>query len=300
MSILSRFFGRKDDSALIITHSAPLVANANFEDNLSLQVVFRELLDFQGEALNAALRTYHPSMKNALWEIEPDMGDFLALAGWGRHVIRMVGFNMPYAADAIEACVAPAAYPPEVKEQVRATVSNIILYYAGYDPSPLEQYVALAAVAGVLAQFGAVAVLNETAHSSLPIGVLSTDELGDKSLEILREGYPLTLLFCGFVKYQVEGVQGLWMRTYGADKFGVPDFAALAEGHHEGQKYSEIFNDILKYLIGSGAELAPGHTMQIGETTYLKFRTPLKGEDFLESSGELLVIELIEQDQINK
>lgn len=62
---------------------------------------------------------------------------------------------------------------PEVKEQVRATSANIILYYKGYDTSPLEQYVALAVVAGALSSMGAVAVLNESAHTSLPAGYLS-------------------------------------------------------------------------------------------------------------------------------
>lgn len=91
-------------------------------------------------------------------------------------------------------------------------------------------------VAGALSSMGAVAVLNESAHTSLPAGVFKSQELGKHSLEILREGFPLTSLFCGFVKYEVEDIEGVWMRTYGADCFGLPDFAAHAQGHHEGQK----------------------------------------------------------------
>ena len=37
-------------------------------------------------------------------------------------------------------------------------------------------------------------------------------------LELLRS-FPLLHLFCGFVKYEVEGDDGVWMRTYGAHEF---------------------------------------------------------------------------------
>lgn len=114
-----------------------------------------------------------------------------------------------------------------------------------------------------------------------------------------REGFPLTLIFCGFVKYEVEDVKGVWMRTYGADCFGLPDFAAHAQGHHEGQKYSDIFNNVLRYLLESGAEMAAGHTMQVGETTFMKLRDPLDDEYYLQGHGTTLVVELIEQDECN-
>ena len=109
--------------------------------------------------------------------------------------------------------------------------------------------------------------------TSLPAGVFTRASLGDESLELLRS-LPLTMLYCGFVKYEVEGTEGVWMRTYGADRFGLPDFAALAEGHHQGEFYSNIFNNIMAYLLQSGAEMDAGHTMQIGENAYLKRASP--------------------------
>ncbi|EEV5865451.1 TPA: DUF4261 domain-containing protein [Escherichia coli] len=244
------------------------------------------------------LRNYHSTMKQATCELDPE-ADFFGLAGWGKHVISLVGFKAPYPQESIEQCVVPAHYSQEVKAQVRATGASIILYYTGYDTSPLEQYVALAAVAGALSNMGAVAVLHESAHTSLPAGVFKSQELGKHSLEMWREGFPLTLIFCGFVKYEVEDVEGVWMRTYGADCFGLPDFAAHAQGHHEGQKYSDIFNNVLRYLLESGAEMAAGHTMQVGETTFMKLRDPLEDEYYLQGPGTTLVVELIEEDECN-
>lgn len=296
MSLISRFFGRKESPD---TAASALTANPAIEDPLSLQVVFSAPLALNEDALTAALRAYHPDMRQARAEIEPDMPELLAIVGWGKHIVRLVGFNAPYPQASIEACVAPAHYPAEVKAQVRAHVSNVLLYYAGFEEDVLEQYVALAAVAGALTDFNGVAVLNEHAHTSLPAGVFTRESMGDESLDLLRS-LPLTMLYCGFVKYEVEGTQGVWMRTYGGDAFGLPDFAALADGHHQGEQYSGMFNNIMAYLLESGAELAAGHTMQIGETSYMKLREPLESEYFLHGPGTVLVAEIIDGSQINQ
>lgn len=294
MSIFSRFFGRNEESA----DSAALLANPDIAQPLSLQVLFAEPLAITEAALADALRAYHPTMAKARAEIAPDMPEFLGMAGWDKHVVRLVGFNAPYPKDALEACVAPSHYPAAMKDEVRAHASHIILYYAGFETDPLEQYVALAAVAGALTGFKALAVLNEHAHTSLPAGVFAAESLGEESMDLLRT-LPLNMLYCGFVKYEVEGVQGVWMRTYGGDAFGLPDFAALAAGHDEGEVYSTTFNNIMSYMLESGAELAAGHTMQIGEDAYLKLREPAQEEYFLDGPGQVLVAEIISADQIN-
>lgn len=294
MSIFSRFFGRKEDSA----DTQALTANPNIENPLSLQVLFSGPLAIRQEALTAALRGYHSSMKDARAEIAPDMPEFLGLVGWANHVVSLVGFNAPCPKESVEVCVAPAHYPAAVKDQVRSHASHVLLYYAGFEEDVLEQYVALAAVAGALTNAGAVAVLNEHAHTSLPAGVFDPAELGEDSLDVLRS-LPLTMLFCGFVKYEVEGVDGVWMRTYGADRFGLPDFAALAQGHGEGEYYSNMFNNIMIYMRESGAELAAGHTMQIGENAFMKLRTPAEQEYYLDGPGQVLVAEIITADEIN-
>lgn len=295
MSLISRFFGRKEEPE----NPAALVAASDIENPLSVTVVFDGPLQVDIASLTAALRAYHPSMKQARVETEPTLEQVFGLAGWGKHVVRLVGFDAPYPSDALEACVAPAHYGQDLKQQVRASRSHVILYYAGHETNPLDQYVALAAVAGALAEQNGLAVLNEHAHTSLPAGVFDAKELGEDSLEVLR-GIPLNLFFCGFVKYEVEGVEGVWMRTYGADVFGLPDFAALAEGHHEGERYSGIFNNVMHYLLESGARMHAGETMQVGSETFMKLREPLEHEYYLQGPAPVLVAELISADQINR
>ncbi|WP_175777206.1 DUF4261 domain-containing protein [Burkholderia anthina] len=295
MSLISRFFGRKDAP----DNAAELVAAADIDNPLSVAVVFDGPLQVDIDTLTAALRAYHPSMQQARVETEPTLEQVFGLAGWGNHVVRLVGFDAPYPSDALEACVAPAHYGQDLKQQVRASRSHVILYYAGHEANPLDQYVALAAVAGALAAQNGLAVLNERAHTSLPAGVFDAKALGDESLEVLRE-IPLNLFFCGFVKYEVEGTEGVWMRTYGADVFGLPDFGALAAGHHEGERYSGIFNNVMHYLLQSGARMHAGETMQVGSETFMKLREPLEHEYYLQGPAQVLVAELISADEINR
>ena len=99
-------------------------------------------------------------------------GKLLGLAGWGKHVVRFVGFDAPMPADAVEACVAPAHYPQELKQHARDHRAHALLYYAGYEAAPLEQYVALATMATVLGRLRGLVVLNEGAHASLPLSML--------------------------------------------------------------------------------------------------------------------------------
>jgi len=295
MSIFNRFFGRKEES----TDADKLTANSEAENPLALTVLFAGQPAIDANELTKTLGAYHPSMRRARVELEPSLEAPFGLVGWEKHVVKLVGFNAPMPKESVEACVAPSHYPAEVKAQVRAHLGHIILYYAGFEENPLEQYVALAAVAGALVEFDGLAVLNETARTSLPAGIFTHAELGDDSLEVLRD-FPLTTIFCGFVKYDVEGVQGVWMRTYGAGALGCNDLAALAEGHHEGSKYSELFNNILRYQFDSGAEFAAGHTMQVGESTYAKLREPLESEYFLHDPQKALVMEMITEAQINQ
>lgn len=297
MGLFSRFFGQseRDDSV------TQLRANADIKDPLSLQLLFEGKPELDPERLAEALRGYHPSLSHARCELDPELnqdGKLFGLTGWGTHVIQMVGFAAPMPSEAVEVCVAPSHYPEELKEQARAHAGHLILFYAGHDPDPMEQYVAMAAVAGVLSKFGAIAVLNEAAHTSLPAAVFSGDDVEGDILDIIRS-FPIAMLFCGFVKYKIEGTDEVWMRTYGAHLFDIPDLAALAEGHHEGQKYFEIFNNILDYLRESLADVEPGHTLQIGEEEFLRFRAPREDEPALASEWPLLVIESIRPDEIN-
>lgn len=298
MSLFSRFFSRKEPQD---ADQNALISGADTDPVLSLQVLFADRCPQDSAKLVKVARSYHPSMREARWEIDPELGregKCFGLAGWGQHVIRLVGFDLPMPKAAVEQCVQPAHFDQERKAQIRAHKAHLILLYNGHEKAPVERFVALGCAAGVLAQFGAVGVLNEAAHTALPGGLLADPDISD-ALEFLRT-MPLPLLFCGFVKCQVEGVPGIWMRTYGASRLGWSDLAVHASGHDQGQRYLDMFSNIMSYLRDSGAEIAAGHTLQIDTEVYLRFREPSADEPFLEGEEPILVVEEIGPDEINR
>jgi Domain of unknown function (DUF4261) len=299
MNLISRFFGKSKGKAPI---GRDLIANPKIDNPLSLQLLFLEPYSLIGDELLRAIRSFHISMSAAQCEFDSALnrdGTTLGMFGWGEHVIRCVGFNLPMPPTAVEACIAPSHYSQDIKEHARAHKAHLLLYYGGYENSPYEQYTALAAAAAVLSNCGAYVVLNESAVTSLPVAILAEFGKAGDAIEMLRN-IPLPYLYCGFAKYEVEDKPGVWMRTHGASLLGLPDFAAYTEGHHEGERYFQMFDNILSYLRESGAKLEAGHTLQIESEEYLRFRRPRSEETFLESDTKLLVVELIRADQINR
>jgi len=298
VSIFNRFFGKRESD----DKPDDLVAGPKSDDSPALQILFADGFKLDPAAITKAMRAYHPSMSKARCEIAEELnqeGKVLGLAGWGPHVIQIVGFDLPMPKEAVEVGVAPAHYGQPLKEQARAHKAHVLLWYTGGEKSLIEQFVALAAFAGVLEQFGAIVVLNESAHTSFPAAALSGKSVKGDMMELLRT-LPLPVLYCGFVKYNVPNDTHVWMRTYGAHVLKLPDFAVYASGHHEGQRYFDMIDNIMRYLLKSGKSMSAGHTMQIGPNDYLRCRAPTKDEPWLESKGEMLVVEVIRADQINR
>jgi len=297
LSLIDKFFGRRKPEERAPEH---LVANPAIEQPLSLQLLFSETQPFDSADLSRALRAFDRSTSAGRCEIDDELGregKVFGLAGWRRHVVRFLGFDVPMPSHVVELCIAGAHYPGDLKQRAREHRAHVMLFYAGYEASPLEQYVALGVVAAVLGRKAGLVVLNEAGHTSLPIGMLHDIAASKNSCALLRE-LPLPYLYCGFVKHEVEDVRGVWMRTYGAPRLGLPDFAAHAAGHHEGQRYFDIFESVFRYALESGAHLSRGHTMQVGKKEYMRLRAPKLNESFLVKNGVLFVMEIIGADEI--
>ncbi len=305
--LLDRFFGRG-----VPRLGGPPVANPRLADPVGLQLLVHEPLALEAAEVEKALRDYHPEMAQATAELyfvpprdkpaSPDGIDpaIMGLFGWDRHVVKVVGFASPMPADAVKACVQPAHFDPQYKALAYEHQSHVMLYYAGYDHDPMEQHVALAAAAGALAYFGGSFVLNENARTALPAAMLHPHEEDAGDLFATFRGWPLPFLFCGFVKLEVDGTPGVWMRTYGAHRFGLPDFAFHSPGHELGSVTFELFSNLLAYLRHSGKQFAPGDTMRVGDEVFMRMRARTPDEWYLESEGEMLVTERIGPTEVNQ
>ena len=289
MGIFSRFFGKKTESKQM---DNSIVPNPDIENAVSVSIVFSGALNINNDELLAKLKSIDPTIKDIRYEtpfgqLEEGM---CILVSWGKHVIRVFGLNAPYPKAVLETCVAPASYSQEIKQQVYESDSHLLLYYVGYEQNVLEQYLALTRLAVCFEQFNALAVINEDAHTSLPVNFINSLASEKDGLTTLGECLPL--LFCGFVKYEIENIKGIWMRTYGANKFGLPNFAALANSYEESEYYFDMFSNILNYLRQSQAIMNPGDTMEMGDNRMMSLRAPQDEEYFLKDQGDLLVIEI--------
>jgi hypothetical protein len=303
MDLTDRFFGKGTPEL-----GGPPIANPSLTEPPAFALLFGSPLDFQADALTLALRDYHPELASATAELMPapqPPGEaasqaIMGLVGWGRHVVKVVGFGKPMPAKTVEQCVRPAHYDSSIKNEAYQHTSHVLLFYAGYEPDPLEQYVALSAVGAALTRFGAVAVLNERACTSVPAVVLlpHEEDQGD-TLAALR-ALPIPFLYAGFVKLEIEGEPKLWMRTYGCHTFRLPDLAFQAEGHHQGTATFNLFANMLAYLRESGKSFTPGDTMNVGEGMFLRLRARTPEEWYLDSPGEMFVAEKIASDEANK
>jgi hypothetical protein len=300
MSIFQRFFGKEDAD-----NQEPegiLVANPDLEieSTLSLQLLFSGNIPVDVDQIIRAMQQLNPSMSDAQCDLEAGLAGedkAFGLAGWGEHVIQIVGFDCPMPGDVVERCVQCSPYPDEVKEQGLAHQGHMMLWYRGYDMTPLNQYVALGMLAGALAEFGAVVTLNESACASVP-AALMTDAAKDSEPEIIRY-LPLNLLYCGVIQTEFEDGQR-WTRSVGANLLNLPDFALRVLEQDHVARFYQFIGDILPYLLDSDATLEPGHTMQVDEEIFIRVNNPTGNDEFFKSDGTLLVMEFIAADEINR
>ena len=304
--LLDRFFGRG-----VPKLGEPPVANPRHADPVGLQLLFDVPLALDAGEVQKALRDYHAEMAGATAELyfvppsdkppSPD-GDpaAMGLFGWDRHVVKVVAFTSPMPADAVKACVQPAHFDPQFTRLAYVHKSHVMLYYAGYENDPLEQYVALAAAAGALAYFGGSFVLNETARTAIPAPVLHPHEEDNGDMLGALRKLPLLVIYCGFVHFEVEGVPGVWMRTYGCHRFGLPDFALRADDGKQLQFAFELFNNLLAYARKTGAEFASGSRFQLADDLFYRLRARTADEWYLDSEGEMLVAERVRADEVSR
>ncbi|MBA4063299.1 MAG: hypothetical protein C0501_06225 [Isosphaera sp.] len=294
MEFTDRYFGRVGRQP-----GGPPVANPRLPHPPAFRVLFPAPPDLDAAALTAALRGYAAELADATAEVQalppsPGGPSVLGLIAWGRHVVKLAGYGYPMPAAEVETCVRPALFvEPDEKEAAYRHGAHASLFYAGYDADVLEQHVALAAAAAALAKAGAVAVLNETAHTSVPAtGLLPHDEDAGDTMGALRR-FPLPYLYAGFVQMTVEDEPGVWMRTRGCEMFGLPDLAVRAAGHAQTGAVFGLFRGVLADLRESGRRLDPGDTLAVGDGMYFRTRSAAEDEWYLDSPGRLVVLEPI-------
>jgi hypothetical protein len=294
MSLIERFMGTPDP----IQPFGLMVANPAIEMPLSLQVLLNGRCEHDATALEQALRSLDPTLEKARVELTrldeettaDNAGQVIGLAGWGPHVLKIVQFDTPLPAAVFEACVRPAHFAAQLKEDAQRHEAHVLLFYAGDADDALEQYTALATLAAAYSRLDALLVVNEIARAAFPAEALLATDPDVSMIDSLRQ-LPIPLLYGGFVKIEVEDFPGVWMRTFGNHSLGLQNLAYHAESHYEGNLCFDLFTNILMYARESRVQFVDGDTLKLDEENAFQFRVPTAEEWWLKSEGELLILE---------
>jgi len=312
MALFNKLFGRKKDDAA--PRNAPDLAagdgtieslraglptkavraeRAEEDIRIGLQLLFPAPLALNAHVLSKGLVGFHQSLANAILEIDAASASYGTPTGrarWGLHTVEFEGFNQKITPAVLENCVAQAPYAASIKEEARNHQAHVRLSYAGTHPSPLDRYVAVAAVAGAIAATGANVVLNENGHTSLPIDEILPSKISGDRLVYLRS-LSIPGLYGGVVEMDIPGERGLWLRTHGCQLVRLPNIAILAANARESQRLRKVLVSVYDFLIDNQRRLEAGQSVRVSPESVLKFRHPGVTEFFLHDNSGVLVAE---------
>ena len=183
---------------------------------MSLQLLQTGLIDFTFDLFRETLKQHHDDFADVTVELlsfddDPTIRELVSADGpapmhvglvtWGCHCVKLATFAeaMPYGP--VRTCVEPAMIPPELKQAASTHNAHTLLYYAGTEADPMERFVALAMVAGCVARWGGIVILNEEARVAVPASDLIPDPDEDIADTIYQ--LPIPYLLGGFVKLDV-------------------------------------------------------------------------------------------------
>lgn len=275
------------------------------ENPLGLQILFFAAPELDAVAICTFLRR-EPEMANADVEIVPvaalagaekflstdgPPASHLGLIAWDQHAVKLAQFNEPMPYGPVESCVGPALLPPPMKVDAKQHAAHVLLFDAGTHPDVRERFAALCALAGALARIeGAICVLNEDARSACPAYDLIPDD-GEDALATYRQ-LPIPYLLGGFVKLILGDTGAIWVRSFANYRLGLPELALKLADHNQTAKAFQMLAGIAGYLMELRETLRAGETLDLGDGTRYILREPTAKEDFLNSNGSMLVLEI--------
>lgn len=291
MGLIDKFLGRKNRNKDIKDED---IIDPN---NPVLTLVFEDLPIIKESTITENIDKIERLKKRPQVFLEKELNNgevLLSVVEFDEHRVKLVGFDAPLPEDVIHHTVECSYWKDEDKEKIKKHKSHIICYYDGESDDAVEKYIALYKVAYSFMGQGLIGIINEGAWTCQPAYVLG-DLLSKEMLMECREVPPL-MLWTSFIKIPVE--YGIWMVTKGNHIFGVKDFAYLGD-INEVKEINEIFNNIFYYIYENSAVVEAGHTLQIEEEVYLKFKNIYKEKEYLEGPIGTLVIEKIKANEIN-
>jgi len=220
----------------------------------------------------------------------------LAEVNYDEHVIEIAGFPSPLPTQAMERTIFASPWSADLKELLQSHLLNIVLKYAGSHTDPIEQYISLYKVAGMMLDDGLLGIVNEPAWTCHPAYVIE-QILEPQFLSISRQSPPL-VYWTGFVRGQLG--DEFWALSKGNYLFDVPDFAFQLDPHSDAFEINQTFHALFDYFYFEKPEVQSGDALQLEEDLFYLFEDP--SPDYAEAfatPGKVYIIRTTTADDLN-
>ena len=259
-------------------------------------MLFNALPKLDTKRLGNSISQIEPLKQPATFDVQiEEKGMLRAFMKFDDHKLQLVGISSPVPSPVMEHTIPVSNWKQEDKLPLQNHKAHIICYYEGENSNPTEQLLALYKTAFAFSEFGLLGILDEDAWNCTPTRMIK-EQMKPNMLQRCRESVPLGI-WTGFVKL-FKSKNDVWYCTKGYHRFGVNDLAYLGQLGEANDVYN-MFGNLFEYMLG-GASIKAGHTAQISETHYLRFREVYEYSDYLKSPLGTLVIEKIKASEINK
>jgi len=264
-------------------------------------MLFNALPKLDTKRLGNSISQIEPLKQPATFDVQTfdvqieEKGMLRAFMKFDDHKLQLVGISSPVPSPVMEHTIPVSNWKQEDKLPLQNHKAHIICYYEGENSNPTEQLLALYKTAFAFSEFGLLGILDEDAWNCTPTRMIK-EQMKPNMLQRCRESVPLGI-WTGFVKL-FKSKNDVWYCTKGYHRFGVNDLAYLGQLGEANDVYN-MFGNLFEYMLG-GASIKAGHTAQISETHYLRFREVYEYSDYLKSPLGTLVIEKIKASEINK
>lgn len=209
----------------------------------------------------------------------------LGRAAFGGHEVHIAGLALPLPPEVIDHTIMVSPWGAQTKAAMRLHRAHISLVYAGRDPDPIEQMIALYSLANALENEDLLGIVNINAWTAHP----PADFLSIERITQYRQVVPFNL-WIGYVRFYTDD-QRYWLVTKGQHIFDVPDLAYDVQSGEDEEGVIKLFMNVFYYLYEQDVMVTAGDTLEIrGSGQTLQFSEVSELTDVLMGPSGTLVI----------
>ena len=210
---------------------------------------------------------------------------------------QLVGFDIPLPPEICDYTVGCAYGKREELEDMGNHTYHMIAFYKGSSTDYNVIYNRFAKLAYGFLNDSFVGMANGYAWNVITPSLLKGLFEDERMSEFAST--PAMMVRRNFVKMPYDNK--VWFVTKGNNIYGVHEYAFKGDSFEDSQMVYDMFEDIFNYEYTEKPVIEAGHTLQIGDDVYLRFRDVYEIEDDLQGEGlGTLVLEYIKADEINK